>query len=94
MTPNMAAIEEYRRKEEVYLQRLGELNALTAERDATRKDFDDLRKQRLDEFMAGFGVITSKLKEMYQVFLGCGVSVVFLLFCTVCEKCMIPSRCL
>ena len=67
MTPNMAAIEEYRRKEEVYLQRLGELNALTAERDAARKDFDDLRKQRLDEFMAGFGVITSKLKEMYQV---------------------------
>jgi structural maintenance of chromosome 4 len=67
MTPNMAAIDEYKKKEEVYLQRLGELNAMTAERDIARKEFDDLRKLRLDEFMAGFGVITSKLKEMYQM---------------------------
>lgn len=26
-----------------------------------------MRKQRLDEFMAGFSVITYKLKEMYQM---------------------------
>ena len=26
-----------------------------------------MRKQRLDEFMTGFSVITTKLKEMYQV---------------------------
>ncbi len=32
-----------------------------------RARFEDMRKQRLDEFMAGFSVITSKLKEMYQV---------------------------
>lgn len=67
MTPNMAAIDEYKRKEEVYLERLGELNTITGERDEARMEFDRLRKQRLDEFMAGFGVITSKLKEMYQV---------------------------
>ncbi|TQS31901.1 hypothetical protein Golomagni_07802, partial [Golovinomyces magnicellulatus] len=30
------------------------------------KPYDDLRKQRLENFMAGFGVISSKLKEMYQ----------------------------
>lgn len=67
MTPNMAAIDEYKHKEAVYLERLGELNAITAERDEARLEFDRLRKQRLDEFMAGFGVITGKLKEMYQV---------------------------
>ena len=28
----------------------------------------DLRRQRLELFMSGFGVITLKLKEMYQVY--------------------------
>jgi len=67
MQPNMSAIAEYKQKEEQYLQRVGELDAITASRDATRKDYDDLRKQRLDCFMAGFTIITTKLKEMYQV---------------------------
>ncbi|XP_065911796.1 structural maintenance of chromosomes protein 4-like isoform X2 [Dysidea avara] len=67
MQPNMSAIAEYKQKEEQYLQRVGELDAITASRDATRKDYDDLRKQRLDCFMAGFTVITTKLKEMYQM---------------------------
>ncbi len=29
--------------------------------------YDDLRKKRLEDFMAGFTQITQKLKEMYQV---------------------------
>ena len=40
---------------------------MTDKRDAARKGLDDLRKQRLDEFMAGFGIITMRLKEMYQM---------------------------
>ena len=32
-----------------------------------RKQHDDLRKMRLNEFMEGFSIITSKLKEMYQM---------------------------
>ena len=36
-------------------------------KDEQRKCFDDLRKRRLAEFMAGFGQITNKLKEMYQM---------------------------
>jgi len=39
----------------------------TKERDDARKMYDGLRKKRLDEFMAGFSVITMKLKEMYQM---------------------------
>jgi len=31
------------------------------------KKYDNLRKQRLDEFMAGFSLISLKLKEMYQM---------------------------
>lgn len=40
---------------------------MTVQRDHKRKEHDAMRKQRLDEFMAGFSVITTKLKEMYQV---------------------------
>ena len=32
-----------------------------------RKHTDDLRKQRLNEFMSGFTIITTKLKELYQM---------------------------
>lgn len=32
-----------------------------------RRTYEGLRKSRLDEFMAGFNVISLKLKEMYQV---------------------------
>lgn len=32
-----------------------------------RKAHEDMRKKRLDEFMAGFSVISLKLKEMYQM---------------------------
>ena len=67
MQPNMSAIAEYKQKEEQYLQRVEELDSATNSRDAARKEFDDLRQQRLDCFMAGFSVITTKLKEMYQV---------------------------
>lgn len=67
MTPNMGAIEEYRKKEECHQTRLQELDAITSDRDNARREFEALRKKRLDEFMTGFSVITSKLKEMYQM---------------------------
>ena len=44
-----------------------ELDEVTSDRDQKRKEHEDMRKQRLDEFMTGFSVITTKLKEMYQV---------------------------
>lgn len=36
-------------------------------RDEQRKYHEDLRKQRLNEFMSGFTIISNKLKEMYQM---------------------------
>jgi len=65
--PNMAAIEEYKRKNKIYLERVTELDAMTLRRDEQRKHHDELRKQRFNDFMDGFGIITGKLKEMYQM---------------------------
>jgi structural maintenance of chromosome 4 len=60
-------IEEYRRKETVYMERVAELDNITKDRDAKKKLLEDLKRKRLDNFMEGFGIITSKLKEMYQM---------------------------
>ncbi|ONK68794.1 uncharacterized protein A4U43_C05F16100 [Asparagus officinalis] len=67
MNPNLDSISEYRRKAHVYNERVEELNVATQERDDLKKHYDGLRKKRLDEFMAGFNVISLKLKEMYQM---------------------------
>ncbi|CAA6669949.1 unnamed protein product [Spirodela intermedia] len=61
MTPNLDSIAEY------CFCYILELNAATQERDELKKQYDDLRKRRLDEFMAGFNTISLKLKEMYQM---------------------------
>ncbi|NXU92849.1 SMC4 protein, partial [Xiphorhynchus elegans] len=67
LRPNLGAIADYRKKEELYLKHVGELDDITTERDNFRQAFEELRKQRLNEFMAGFNVITTKLKENYQM---------------------------
>jgi structural maintenance of chromosome 4 len=67
MKPNLSAIAEWQKKHSELQDRISELNEITTNRDAARKLHDELRKQRLDEFMAGFTTITTKLKEMYQM---------------------------
>ena len=41
--PNMTAIAEYKKKEEVYMQRASELDEMTKARDEQRKHYDNLR---------------------------------------------------
>ncbi|CAB4066247.1 Chromosome condensation protein dpy-27,Structural maintenance of chromosomes protein 4 [Lepeophtheirus salmonis] len=65
--PNLAVIAEFTTKESLYLERIAELEDLTSKRDKQKKNYDDIRKMRLNEFMEGFSIITSKLKEMYQM---------------------------
>jgi len=65
--PNMAAIQEYFEKDEVYMQRARELDAIVAERNAKREEHSNLCQQRLTEFMTAFEIITGKLKQMYQM---------------------------
>ncbi|KAF8518607.1 RecF/RecN/SMC [Gautieria morchelliformis] len=64
---NMGALKEYRKREAEFLDRAQDLEKITARRDAHKKKYDELRKARLDEFMSGFNIISSKLKEMYQM---------------------------
>lgn len=66
-TANMTAIAEYRRKEADYLEKVAELDKITDERNEARMKWDELRRLRLEKFMDGFGQITLKLKEMYQM---------------------------
>lgn len=65
--PNLNVLKEYRKREEEFLRRAKDLEDTTGQRDAQKQIYDGLRKQRLDEFMAGFSLISLKLKEMYQV---------------------------
>ncbi|XP_012693852.2 structural maintenance of chromosomes protein 4 isoform X2 [Clupea harengus] len=67
MKPNLGAIAEFKKKEELYLQRVGELDEITTQRDDFKRGYEELRKQRLHEFMGGFNIITNKLKENYQM---------------------------
>lgn len=60
-------LKEYRKREQEFLSRAKDLEEVTAERDAQKATYDGLRKQRLDEFMTGFNLISAKLKEMYQM---------------------------
>jgi structural maintenance of chromosome 4 len=64
---NMGAIAEYRKKEADYLARVSDLDEVSEERNVARKKHEELRRMRLDKFMDGFGKITLKLKEMYQM---------------------------
>jgi structural maintenance of chromosome 4 len=64
---DMTCIEAWRTVRKEHASRVTELEAATASRDKQRVEFEGLRKKRLDEFMAGFSVITLKLKEMYQM---------------------------
>lgn len=64
---NMNALLDYLRKDAAYKLRLIELEEISEQRNQVRKVYEDLRRIRLEEFMTGFGVITLKLKEMYQM---------------------------
>ncbi|XP_074578322.1 structural maintenance of chromosomes protein 4 isoform X2 [Curcuma longa] len=67
MNPNLDSIAEYHKKVLVYNERVEELNVAKQECDEVKKHYDELKKRRLDEFMAGFNIISLKLKEMYQM---------------------------
>lgn len=65
--PNLSVLKDYRKREEEFLRRASDLEAVTKSRDEQKQQYEGLTKQRLDEFMTGFNTISLKLKEMYQV---------------------------
>lgn len=64
---NMGAIEDYRKKEADYLTKVADLDEITEQRNEARRKHEELRRLRLEMFMDGFGTISLKLKEMYQM---------------------------
>jgi structural maintenance of chromosome 4 len=64
---NMNSLIEYLKKDASYRARLTELEEITEARNTVRLSYEEVRRQRLEEFMSGFGVISLKLKEMYQM---------------------------
>lgn len=65
--PNMQLIAEYREKNALYLQQAADLEELTVKRNKIRDIYEMARCRRIMEFLAGFTLITDKLKEMYQM---------------------------
>lgn len=59
--------KEYKKKEEEFFNRVNDVDVVTLARDKQKTEYESLRKRRFDEFMAGFNMISLKLKEMYQV---------------------------
>ncbi len=65
--PDLSVLKDYRKREEEFLKRAAELDEITKQRDEKKAQYDALTNNRLNEFMAGFNAISTKLKEMYQV---------------------------
>lgn len=65
--PNLGAIEEYRQKHALYIERTKELDTVTRNRDEHRETYERVKNMRMEEFKQGFLVINRKLKEMYRM---------------------------
>lgn len=65
--PNLGAIEEYRQKHALYIERTKELDSVTRRRDEHREAYENVKNMRMEEFKQGFLIINRKLKEMYRM---------------------------
>ncbi|XP_030750331.1 structural maintenance of chromosomes protein 4 [Sitophilus oryzae] len=65
--PNLHIIQEYRKKETLYISRAKEFEEVELKRTEMRQLYDKLRNQRKEEFISGYNIIKLKLKEMYQM---------------------------
>ncbi|XP_071579415.1 structural maintenance of chromosomes protein 4 [Temnothorax nylanderi] len=65
--PNMQIIADYQEKDALYMSRAADLEETTSERNKMREIYERARRRRIHEFLDGFSLITTKLKEMYQM---------------------------
>jgi len=65
--PNMQIIADYQEKDALYIRRATDLEEVTLTRNKMRDIFETARRRRVQEFLHGFSLITTKLKEMYQM---------------------------
>ncbi|KAH3669465.1 hypothetical protein OGAPHI_001586 [Ogataea philodendri] len=67
MTVDLDTLHEYARRFKEFTERKADLNESVVKRDELKEACENLKKQRLDEFMAGFNQISLTLKQMYQM---------------------------
>lgn len=65
--PNMQIIADYQEKDALYIRRASDLEQMTLTRNKIRDIYETARRRRIQEFQDGFSLITTKLKEMYQM---------------------------
>lgn len=65
--PNMQIIADYQEKDALYMNRASDLEETTTARNKMREIYETARRRRIQEFLHGFSLITTKLKEMYQM---------------------------
>lgn len=66
-TVNILTLEDYVIKFKSYKQKEEELKSAIGNRDEVKEKSEQLKKQRYQEFMIGFNIISQSLKEMYQM---------------------------
>jgi structural maintenance of chromosome 4 len=64
---DLSVLADYRHRCEEHAARTADLASALATRDAAKRRADELRRLRLEGFMEGFGIISLRLKEMYQM---------------------------
>ncbi|XKL63421.1 hypothetical protein PGB90_005785 [Kerria lacca] len=67
LSPNLNTLQDYEKKTQQYIQRTNELKQITERRNLCRQGCEEARKNRLQEFMNSFNIISNKLKELYQM---------------------------
>jgi len=63
----MGAIQQYKTKLIDLKNKETDFNDTLDKLEKAKQIYEMVKKKRYDEFMEGFNVISSKLKEMYQV---------------------------
>lgn len=66
LKPNISAIEQYRQKQAIYIERTKELNEVTQRRDNHRKAYEQVKDMRHKEFEVGFMEINKHLAMIYE----------------------------
>jgi hypothetical protein len=66
-TVDTRVIEKYYEREAECTKKKEVLEEVSKQRSVARNQHEELRKKRLEEFMHGFGVISRKLQEIYQM---------------------------
>lgn len=67
LNPNLGVILEYNKAYEEFTSSKTEFEDTERRRNESRKQLEDLNKQRYDDFMLGLRTISGHLKEIYQL---------------------------